>query len=458
MIFKRWTLSKICISLIALIWVLSFFNLKRYKDHIIVHDVVSYYGYLPAIFIFGNIHLNFDVTHNDLFNEGFFSDKYWPETAPNGGKVIKTTMGLSMLYAPFFFLGHLTAKMLGYPPLGYSLPYNIFLLLSCFFYLMIGFYYLRKLLIKNFSEIATTLTLLSVYFGTNLYFYSTTEALMSHSYLFSLLCVFLYFTVLWHDQPTFKNTIVLGFIGGLMTVIRPTALLLMLIPMLYTIIDKETFLQKIKLIVNEKYKILLLLIVFILPILPQLFYWKYITGDWLFNSYTNERFYFNNPHIIQVLFSYRNGLLIYSPIMIFALIGFIFLKRYSPKFMISALVTFAILLYTISSWWCWWFGGSYGMRALIDLFGLLALPMAAFYQFVFTKKVIYKVSLTILFLLLIALSLFQTIQYRRGLVHYDSGTKESFWINFGKLEIQPGWWESLKVPNYDRARQGLPEY
>ncbi len=458
MILKKYfSLSKVSVYLIALIWILSFFNLKQYEENVIGNDVISYYGYLPAFFIFENAHLNFEATHKDLFKEGFFNNKYWPEVAPNGEKVIKMTMGLSMLYAPFFFLGHWTAIIQGGPALGYSTPYYFFLILSCFFYLIIGFYFLRKLLLNYYSESVTSLALFSVYLGTNLYFYTTTEPLMSHAYLFSLLCVFLFFSKKWHENPNLKNTLIVGFIGGLMTIIRPTSILLMLIPLLYNVRDKTSLNDKIQLLIKEKFKIVLLLITFVLPILPQLFYWKYITGNWLFYSYVGEPFYFSKPHLIDALFGYRHGLLVYTPIMSFALVGFLFLKKAAGDFFASVTISFLILLYVIFSWWCWWYGGAYGMRALIDLYGLLALPMGAFYQYIFQKGRAMQAVLIFLIFLMIGLNLFQTIQFRRGLIHYDSNTKESFWMHFGTLNRNKEWVKLLKAPNYENAKKGLPE-
>ena len=56
-------------------------------------DVISYYGYLPAMFIYHDVSLSFIDADREAFK-----DQYWPETTPEGKHVLKTTMGLGILY------------------------------------------------------------------------------------------------------------------------------------------------------------------------------------------------------------------------------------------------------------------------------------------------------------------------------------------------------------------------
>ena len=52
---------------------------------------------------------------------------------------------------------------------------------------------------------------------------------------------------------------------------------------------------------------------------PQMIYWNEMTGHWLYFSYgSDERFFFGDPAIIKGLFSYRKGLFIYTPLLLFA--------------------------------------------------------------------------------------------------------------------------------------------
>jgi hypothetical protein len=453
--FKKFNVaikSKSLILIIALFWVSVMGYYKPWKQNLIIMDVVSYYGYLPATFIHKDITLKF-------IEKGGYGEKFWPEITASGGKVIKTTMGLSFLYAPFFLTADATAHMFNLNTDGYSSHYQLFLLLSSFFYLILGFHFLRKLLLLFFTDRITCLTMASVFFGTNLLWYSTLEALMSHSYLFSFLTIFIYLVVKWHSEPKVKTAILLGLTGGLVTLIRPTMILCFLIFILYNVYNKQSFLKKLDLFKSKWTSLILIGLCSFIVILPQLLYWKYITGDYLFFSYVGERFYWNNPHIIQGLFGFRKGWLIYTPIMTFAVIGIFYLRKNVPSFFLSLLILFPLLIYVFFSWWAWWYGGSFGIRAFVDFYGLLSIPMAAFYkQMIDNTKAIWKWVTIIVMSLLIYLNLFQTWQFKNHLIHYDSMTMEAYKLGFRKTYNISEWFDALEDPDYKRAKKGLPEF
>ena len=58
---------------------------------------------------------------------------------------------------------------------------------------------------------------------------------------------------------------------------------------------------------------------------------------------------------------------------------------------------------------------------------------------------------------------FQTKQKKDSLIHWDSLSKESYWIHFNKrnLNTEQEWdrFEStLKHPDYEKAKKGIDEY
>ena len=104
-------------------------------------------------------------------------------------------MGMSILYAPFFGLAHIYATSSSdYEADGYSMPYRFALVFSALFYVLIGLLFLRKTLKHFFDEGVTSLVLIAVGLGTNLFYYTTYEAAMPHAFNFSLICIFVYYT------------------------------------------------------------------------------------------------------------------------------------------------------------------------------------------------------------------------------------------------------------------------
>jgi len=465
------SVSKLTFFVLVGLMIWTTLNLKKWRHaeteaKIITWDITSYYAYLPATFIHHDISLDF--IDKDSVNYAA-NHQFWPqrlnsklEIDPKGEiKVIKTTMGMSIMYAPFFFMAHGFANLSKYEPNGFSQPYEFSLIISCMFYLFIGLFYLRKLLLFSFSEWATSFTMVTILAGTNLYYYASAEPAMSHAFSFSLITCFIYQSVLWLSEKQFKRAIYLGLLGGLIVLIRPVNILIFLFPLLYNVATTKQFTARINYFISKWKDIITIAFLGFFVLLPQFIYWKVITGSWLFNSYVGERFYFSNQHIIDGLFSYRKGWLMYTPIMIFAFIGLVFLFKKDRKYFLSISAFLCVNIVVLYSWWSWWYGGGFGSRPMIDCYGLLAIPIASFYSVIHRKKLVF-IPIFSIGTILITLNQIQTFQHRRGIIHWDSMTKKAYWNVFLKMKMHPDDWARqeryLKAPDEIKARAGEDEY
>jgi len=450
MIKKNLTKAAIVLILIAAAWYGK--NLNTWgKNRVIQHDVISYYAYLPAAIIFSDLSFEFAKT---LPND--FDGTIWLHETPSGKPIVRMTMGLAFLWLPFFLLAHLSALALPVAAYGYSWPYGLSIFIAALFYLFIGLYYLRKILLRYFSEAIAGITLLIVFFATNLNYYVIFEPGMSHVYNFALITTLVHFSLNWVQKPGVKTSVVLGILAGLIVLIRPVNIIVLVFPALVGVASVNDFAQRLK---NNWKLIMLAGFVAFLVLLPQMAFWKMQTGQWLFNSYLDQgKFYFLKPNIWHGLFSFRKGWLIYTPVMIFGLLGFFWLRKIAPKLFVPILIFVVLNLYIVYSWWCWWYGGSFGSRPMIDMYGLMAIPLAAFFQKVNNSKVWVKGAAALIFSAFIWLNQFQMDQYRSSLLHWDSMTKEAYFAIFGKKKW-PGNYESLiKIPDYEKALNGESEY
>lgn len=442
-------LSKYSIYFSILVVCVIIFSAKHWKkeNKVITMDVVSYYAYLPAAFIFHDIALE----KKESFDKGIF----WPEPLPDGNKVIKTSMGMSILYSPFFFISHGIAKLSGGDTYGYSTIYKLGLLASSVFFLFIGLLFLRRILKQYFSEQITALTILTVVLGTNLLNYSTYDACMSHSYNFALINLFVWYTIEWYKSPKFFGLLLLGLLSGLITLVRPSNIVVLVFFFMYGVFSKETLKQRLGLIFTKFHWFVLMAAAFTLVWVPQFVYWWKITGHFMVNSYPDEQFFWGNPHFIDGLFSYRKGWLVYTPVMIFALIGIPFLFKRLKEFSWAIFIFISIATYIIVSWWCWWYGGSFGMRSFIDYYGLLAIPMALLFTELWKMGKQSKIIVLGIVLLSVVQNNFFLEKYKRSSFHYDSTTKASFWHSFWHFSPQAGYWELLETPDYSKALEGI---
>lgn len=451
--FKKIDFSHISILIIATLVIFINLNAKPWEKGRVIHDdIVSYYCYLPAAIIHHDLTFEFTKANPD-----FYADKYYPLKTPDGRNVVKMTMGLAMLYAPFFLVGHITALICGAALDGYSLPYLISLQISAIFYLLSGLIILRRVLIRWFKPGTVGLVLMATFIGTNMMHYCTWEATMPHVYSFFLYSLFFRLTVIFWELPKTKHWIFLGLLIGLITLIRPTNVVVILFFILWGVNSIQIFKDRIDFILkNWRFALSAVMIAFAIWI-PQLLYWKSSTGHWLYYSYNNEGFFFLKPHILDGIFSYRKGWLLYSPIMILPLIGTVLLaikKRFDWFW--PLIIFLSINIYVIFSWWSWWYGGGLGTRPLIESYALLTLPFAYLLNW-FDVKLWRKITGYSLLVVFTLYGLLVNFQYQYMAIHWDSMSKAAYWDSFLRLKPSGRLNYLLQTPDFESAIEGKKE-
>ncbi len=342
-------------------------------------DVFGYYLYLPA-----------GIIYEDLASLSFIDEifpKYIPAgdfhhavDADSGNKVMKYPIGMALLYLPFFLMAHLFASLSSFPADGFSLPYQLAISWGSLVYAFLGLMLLRKVLLKYFSDLSTALTLGVLVLATNYLNYVSFDGAMPHNYLFTLYTCILWLTIRWHEDQKLGTAFLLGLCIGLATIIRPIELMTILIPLLWGIKGRKSLGKKWQLILQNWQQVLALAFGMFLMGMVQMSYWKLYSGHWFFYSYGEFGFDWLSPHILDGLFSARKGWLVYTPVMIFALLGFrpLYIKY---RGIFWSLLTFLLLtVYVVYSWEVWWYGGSFGSRAMIQSYALLSIPLALMIQ------------------------------------------------------------------------------
>jgi len=422
---------------------------------VIKHDVKGYYGYLPAIFIYGDHKMDF------IRERGFKNDaRFLVITLEDGQKMIQYTSGLSILYAPFFLVAHATAPLFGEARDGYNWVYQFFLVMSSLFYVVLGYIALRKLLLRYFDDLVVAVTLLLIGFGTNLFYYTVFEGPMSHSYSFALLAIFLLLADNWYKKPTAGRTILTGLVYGMIVLVRPTNAIAVILLVLWGVTDFPSLKDRVRFLFSNYYLVLLMIVFAIIPWIPQLLYWKSVTGQFFYNSYekVGSAFYFDAPQTHKMLFSYRKGWFIYTPVMFLAFGGFIWLWRKRRELFWSSLAYMVVMIYVLSSWWAWWFGGGFGSRAMVDTYAVMAFPLAGVVVWARqTDKKYFTYAAIIVAVALVSLQQLQTAQYNHGAIHYVSMDKDAYWHQYFKVKGR-GHWLLLSDPDHQLARKGIYYY
>ncbi|GJM32886.1 MAG: hypothetical protein DHS20C18_18870 [Saprospiraceae bacterium] len=426
---------------LGLIYSLSFIYYQRWETNILGGgDSWGYNAYLPAIFIHHDLdNLKTTFATRTSYHVGFGHSGRNPLGTDcaihigNDKQVIKYTSGVAILQTPFFLVGHLVAGLTDYPQDGYSFPYIISVHLASFFYLLIGLWLLFLVLKVYFSETVSLLLLISLTLATNLYYFSIFSGPMAHAYLFACYGVLIYGTYHFYQKPGWLYAVLIGLSAGLITLIRPVEIICLAIPLFYGLGSQHKFNDRITFIRNNYRYFLLAIGLYILAGTPQLIYWKYVSGDWLFYSYGEEGFDFTNPEIWKGLTSFQNGWLIYTPIMWLALLGIIRLFKHRD-WLLPVLVFLPIHIYITYSWWCWNYINGFGSRPMVEAYALLAFPLGYAFTWMIQKQwsrwLMYG-----LITLFCGLNLFQTYQHKIGIMWSQDVNPTYYWSTFGKTEL-----------------------
>ena len=444
----------ILFSLFVVIYVNFQYSVWESNNRVIVSDVRLYYAYLPATFILNDIKLDFIKKGEKKLGEGF-----WVKKSPTGNYSIIYSCGMAILYLPFFVVAHFSAEVLGYPTDGFSVPYRFALVMSSIFYMMLGAVFLRKFLINYFSQIVVGLTLVIIILSTNLLYYVSLEAPMTHAYSFGLIAVFLYKIDTWIDHPSAKSTIILGLLVGIISLIRPTNIVIVIFFALWKTTTWSGLTERILSLLKEWKYLILMLAMSVIIWLPQIIYWKYVTGSYFYYSYPDDQgFFFLNPQLFNTLFSWRKGFFIYTPVMIFAIVGIGCLYKNRKYFFWPVLIYTLITWYIISSWWSWWYGGSFGLRPFIDSYAVFSIGLAAFLTWLIKTKWIPRLILSSLFILLTSLSVWNFLKYYGGSIHWVAMTKEAYTDSFWQKHPTAEFYKKIRFPDDKLARKGIYKY
>ncbi|MEM7102075.1 MAG: hypothetical protein AAF502_03015 [Bacteroidota bacterium] len=433
--------SKVVLGFLLAVYLFSFFQFDRWGKFIRDGgDSWGYYAYLPALFIHNDLdNLQTTVDVNEIYNKNRRTNPtndlgiYEANPADNGNFVIKYTIGVATLQLPFFFIGHTVASLSAFPTDGFSDPYMLMIHLSSIFYVFLGLIFLRKVLVKHFEDNVTALTILVVGLATNLFYFTTYNTGMAHAYLFFLYCMLLYATVKWYETKAVRHAVMVGLACGMITLIRPVEIICLIIPILYGISNIHELQQRLTDYIKNYKGYLLAIGVYILCGISQLIYWKIVTGEFFFYSYTHETLDLTNPKIIKGLFQFNNGWLIYTPVMILSLMGLLFLWK-KKQFLLSVVLFIGLHIYIIYSWYNPNYSNSFGSRPMVETYALLAIPFAIFSGMLF-KKVLTKFLLLLLISFFLFLNIFQTWQTSKGILWPEDARRSYYWASFLKTKL-----------------------
>ncbi|NPD44754.1 hypothetical protein [Lentimicrobium sp. S6] len=414
--------------IISIILVFSAANVKWGGERwhsIIRDDGKGYYAYLPAIFIYQDLSFGF---YDKIENEKYFIPQlvFDYRNEYQGSIVNKYYVGTAIAELPFFLMAHALSEPMGYDSDGYSKIYYVFVNIAGLFYMVLGLYLLWKiLLLYQIKKSNINIVLLSIGLGTHLFYYAAFEPCMSHVYSFAAVNAFVLWSKKCFIEAKSKYLIIAALMFGMIVLIRPVnGLVILALPFVSG--SFPVFKQRLQELFTKKYLATIgaLLSVFGVLFIQGIIYYLQ-TGHFIIYSYGTDHFDFLDSHMIDILFSYKKGLFLYTPICLLACFGsyYLFLKNKFHFF--SLLAFFLVLTYVLASWWSWWYGGSFSSRVYVEYLFVFAILLAFALEHITIKKWRNLFMASLFFLILFNQK--QTYLYRIGHIHFVDMDKEWYW-------------------------------
>jgi len=355
-------------------------------------DGVGYYALARAPLIQHNLDFTRDYQEaNTSFRENRL-DKNGQPTAEfrtrTGHLENHFTVGPAILWAPFLLVTHagvLLARSMGsaIPADGFSTPYRIAMALATALYgflgLLISFRLARKYVPETWAMLAT----LAIWWASSLPVYMYFNPSWSHAHSAFVVALFLWY---WHetrDGRTLKQWIALGAIAGLMLdVYYANAMLFVILPFeaareYSTAARKATpGTPSVSQLFGRHAAFTAILLICMLPtfIAHRIIYGSFLETGYVPISHWN----WGSPYLFSVLFSSNHGLLSWTPVLLFAVIGLVAFWRSVPRVGGAFLLAAIAFYYFIASYPDWAGISSYGSRFFVSLTPLFIVGLAVF--------------------------------------------------------------------------------
>lgn len=372
-------------------------------------DGHGYHGYLVGLVQHGN-------PAKAPINPAFL-------TPAGDGHAIQYTAGAPLMQAPFFIVSHAVATLRGTGDdkcLG--IEYQIGVVLAAITWSLIGLWLIARMLdLGRIADRVVAFTMLLVGLGSGLIHYAVIAPALSHAYGFAAVCWCLFeaHRALHGDTDAWPR---LGLAFALVVLVRPTLGLVALMLPVVALASGGRAWPMIKL---KSVMMAALIGSGLLLVQPVL--WKLQCGAWLVDGYAGEGFNWQSPRLWSVLFGARKGLFFYWPALLLMLPALAWALYRKPLIAAPVALGFTALAFVTSAWWNWYYGHSYGMRALLD-----ALPVVGVLVAVWLHALASGMRNTIMLLAspLIAMQLFHAWQYEAGILHPFNMDKEKYALVF----------------------------
>ena len=415
--------------------------LPRVDGQLIGSDGVYYYAYLPSLLLDGDLDLSNQYARLLPTEVVALMGHTATGLLPNAYAI-----GSTILWAPFFLLGHALALSLhaaGRPIAldGMGTIYQAATLIGSLTYGFLGLMLIYSACRLFFGRAASALAVMLIWLGTNVLYYMIAEPSMSHNGSLFANALFL---ALWlrarrdlskPSRASLHGWALLGLAGGLVALVRLPDATVMLLPVLDALARGEGPPFRQQLTARNLLALPAYALGFLVGFAPQMASWQVLYGSPLVSGYLvtdQPTFAWLRPKLWQVFFSPLHGLYLWHPLALLATAGLAWLYRKERLLALWLALGLAMQAYVIGSWRDWGQGDAFGGRMFISTLPGLALGLGALLEWAAARR--YMAAVALASAALVVWNGLFMLQYRLGYVAMGTApTLEQFTV--GKLTM-----------------------
>ena len=379
-------------------WLVALFllTLPAVTARLYASDEIEYFAYLRSLWFDRDV--SFDNEYRHFYDIGVartdgFRDTFLVPVTPTGKRENFATLGCALLWAPFYAVADVTARLAGSGSRrlaadGYSSIYIAAVAYGSAFY---GFLALI-LSIRAATRLTGdgVLAGVAVWFGTPLLFYMYAAPGFSHACSAFAVAVFVTVWLQVRERWTPRGLAALGAAAALMAMVREQDVFYAAGPALDFVWSRW---RNRPVDVRASAAAAAAGIAgFVLVYSPQLLAYLSLNGRPGPSTLVARKMTWTSPHAVDVLASPRHGLLIWTPLVLLALAGLLWLwraaaaadraagTRHRQPAAICVLLMLLLQIYVTGSVESWTVAGAFGQRRFVGATILLVIGLAALWQ------------------------------------------------------------------------------
>jgi hypothetical protein len=343
-------------------------------------DGFYYFAYLRSIVFDRDVEFS-----NDYRLLGLGDKPHLFQPTPTGYAQSAWTIGPAFVWAPFFAAAHPIAGRLAaggadVSTNGISYPYRQAVCIAGLVYALLGCWFMYRLALLFFDARLAAGAVAFTVAGSFMLWYIVKEPSMTHAPSMAGVAGLAWMWAATHGRRTRLEWALLGLLAGFITMIRWQNALFAILPAYEALTLLIVAARR-----GERDRVRATLLAGALftacavaGFLPQMLAWKAIYGSYLAVSPVGPQIRWWDPHLVDILWSSRNGLLSWSPMLYVGAVGLLIFAFARPWIGVPSLVVIAVMTYFNASIQDWWGSAGYGGRRFDGTIPLFVLGVAAF--------------------------------------------------------------------------------